>query len=143
MESIHDKSEFRKESTPEPLHINGRPIGVKNERRATFFVGPKNWYRAGNGYSLDAYLVQELEGSVDVIEFFDKRARRRETIPYERFACHAWATKDYGHGVKLVCDARFYDSRFNPPPPEPPAAPCLFPLPTPQGPVLSAAGGFH
>lgn len=115
MNSIHGRTSGRKT----PIRFGNRIIGEMDDggpgrRWAVFFVSNRNWYRAANGYSLDAAIVEGLEGQVDAIEFLDKKGRRRETIPYDTFMARAWLTKDYGFGKKYVCDARFYDGKGAP-----------------------------
>ena len=131
MDIVNENGNSRKT----PIQISGRVIGEIVERKATFFVSDRHWYRAGNGYSLDAFIVEGLEGHVDAIEFLDRRSRRRETIPFERFAARSWATPDYGHGRKLVCDSRYYDSHYSTPVhlPTPIPAPTLFSMPSAVG----------
>jgi len=108
MDSVTDGG---RTSKPEPIRLNGRVIGESDGRTARFFVTERHWFKAGNGYSLDQQILEGLEGHADRIEFIDRKARTRESIPFDVFAANSWPTPDYGFGRKIVCPARFYDSR--------------------------------
>ena len=110
MESIS----HTKDSRQTALWMRGKKVGDLIGRTASFPVTERNWFRNGGGYTLDAALVEDLEGRVDQIEFIDRRRKRRETIPYDVFMAHAWLTTDYGWGRKYCCHERFYDGRRGP-----------------------------
>lgn len=116
-------------SLNKPILLNGKRIGEIQGSTAVFFVSDRNWYRAGNGYSLDEKTLDNLDGSIDTIGFFDRKNSRRETISLSTFLLHTWRTKDFGWGKKLVCDCRWYDGRA----PKAPRIPTVSKPVDPQG----------
>lgn len=92
-----------------PIHLPGGPVigyrigrmAVLNARRS------RNFYRLWNSWTIDARVVIELRGLVDVIAFDDRECQELWTIPYGEFVGLARQTTNRT-GVKLAVAERHW-----------------------------------
>lgn len=122
MNSINDDSV----SSKARLYFREKIVGEVDGDTARLFVTPRHWFQAGNGYSVDPGVIDQLGGEIKWLEFYDRKAGTRERLELDTFLANSWETRDYGWGTKLVCSSRHYEghesSSHIPPPPAPSSA---------------------
>lgn len=107
MNRIHDDGRSDKAQ----LYFREKIVGEVEGNTARLFVTPRHWFQAGNGYSVDPGVIDQLGGEIKWLEFYDSRSRTRERIELDAFLANSWVTRDFGWGAKLVCSSRHYERR--------------------------------
>lgn len=107
MNRIHDDGRSDKAR----LYFREKIVGEVDGDTARLFVTPRHWFQAGNGYSVDPGVIDQLGGEIKWLEFFDRKAVTRERLELDTFMANAWMTRDFGWGAKLVCSSRHYERR--------------------------------
>lgn len=105
MNRIHDDS-F---SSKPRLYFREKIVGEVDGITARLFVTPRHWFQAGNGYSVDPGVIDQLGDEIKWLEFFDRKAGSRERLELDTFLANSWMTRDFGWGAKLVCSSRHYE----------------------------------
>jgi len=112
MNRIHDDGRSDKAR----LYFREKIVGEVDGNTARLFVTPRHWFMAGNGYSVDPGVIDQLEAGIQWLEFFDQKGGTREKIDLDTFLANAWMTRDFGWGAKLVCSSRHYERGGSPAP---------------------------